>query len=577
MKHFSTIFLILGLMIIGLPVMADTDPNGWAERTLASMTLDEKIGQLFIVTAFSDPDLLRPTAKEFFEKAVKDAGLSYKWNEYGGKEFISEVITQFGIGGVIFMSRGRSVSQLEMTNHFQRISKYPLFIAQDNETGLGDHLTDAIRFPHAMALGAIADENLLYEFGREVGNECQVLGVNMNYSPVVDVNIDYRNPVIHMRSFGEDKEKVSSKAIAYMKGMQEVGVVACAKHFPGHGDTHVDSHYDLPHINKTLEELERIELYPFNKMIEAGVRSIMTAHLEVPALEPQPKVASSLSRSIVTDLLRNKMKFEGLIITDALVMQGVTRYHKSGELELKALQAGNDILLCPTHIVAAIEAIKGALADGCLSFKELDEHVLRILKAKEQIMNHGGFKSDLTEETLEHVRSEKAKALKDTLYAQAVTLCGSESDLPRPGTSCGVIQVNSERNDAFWTVLEPHVELTKAIAILKPLNDEDCQQVTHHLGDVPTVIISIHNIDYHNHKTYGIDSGVHQLIKDLQEQGKKVITVLFGTPYSLRRFQKTDTVIIGYEDDESSYRVVADIIAGKRQPVGVLPVTDLRA
>jgi len=280
--------------------------------------------------------------------------------------------------------------QAELTAYYQSISTTPLLIGQDLEPGriMSARFPTLPPFPSAMELGAIGDEQIIYNIGKEIGTFCNKVGVNINFAPVADVNNNPNNIVIGDRSFGENPDHVAKKAATFMRGLQDAGVLACAKHFPGHGDTDVDSHHALPHIPHDRKRLDNVELYPFKQLIKKGIDAVMTAHLCVPALEPKKDNPTSLSYKVVTNLLRNELGFEGLIITDALDMQGVRTTHKPGETELRALLAGNDILLCPVDIPEAVDLIKQALVNGNLSHETLDQHVLRILLAKEQIFQY---------------------------------------------------------------------------------------------------------------------------------------------------------------------------------------------
>lgn len=571
------IFKIVGCCLIGMVCLSvDFEKKeNWAETTLANMTLDEKIGQLFIVTAISDPDLLSPNFEPFFESAIKHGGLDCKWKEYGNKAYIEELITNYYVGGVIYLGKARAVSQIKLTNSFRSISKYPLFIAQDCEWGLNHRLEDVIRFPQSMTLGALTNDALIYDMGREIGEECLSVGININFAPCVDVNVNYKNPVINMRSFGDDKNKVALKAIAYMKGMQDVGLISCAKHFPGHGDTYLDSHYDLPRIDKTAAELHDVELYPFKKMVEAGVDSIMTAHLEVPAFEIQPKVPSSLSHAIVTHLLRKKLGFKGLIITDALIMQGVTSLNKAGEIELKALLAGNDILLCPTNVPEAVKIIKDAVFNGVLSEQELNEHVLRILYAKEKVMHQGRFKSDIGED-LSRLETVEALNLKKQLFTHAITFCGNASDLPLSGTDLALIEIGSKGDLIFKTNLEENFHLINHFDIREDFDEKVREEVVEKVKNCESIALALYNIDAADHQTYGINPQIFQLINDLNSQGKLILITLFGTPYSLKLFRKEQSIIVAYQNDSDAIKAAVDVFCGHCKASGQLPVADRR-
>ncbi len=344
-----------------------------AEELLNNFTLDQKIGQLFMVSAVSDEKL----NEELMQKKP------YRMD----KEYIKELIRKYHIGGIIYMGVSSPEKQAELTAYYQSISTTPLLIGQDLEPGrlMSARFPTIAPFPSAMALGTIKDEQIIYNIGKEIGTFCKTVGVNINFAPVADVNNNPNNIVIGDRSFGENPDHVAQKATAFMRGLQDAGILACAKHFPGHGDTDVDSHKEKVKILHNIKRLYNVELHPFKQLIKNGVDAIMIAHLCVPALEPEKDKPTSLSYNVITNLLRNELGFEGLIITDALDMQGVRVTHQPGETELRALLAGNDILLCPVDIPETVDLIKQALANGSLSYEILDQHVLKILLAKEQV------------------------------------------------------------------------------------------------------------------------------------------------------------------------------------------------
>ncbi|MEO0404637.1 MAG: glycoside hydrolase family 3 N-terminal domain-containing protein, partial [Bacteroidota bacterium] len=326
----------------------------WADSVLGSMSLEEKVGQLFMVAAYSNKE----------EKHAR---------------FIDGLIENQHIGGLIFM-QGGPIKQALLTNRYQSKAKVPLLIAMDAEWGLAMRLDSTVRYPRQMSIGAAADESLAYSYGEEMGRQLNRLGVHVSFAPVVDVNNNPNNPVIGSRSFGENREQVALLGTALMKGLQSRNVLANAKHFPGHGDTDQDSHHTLPSISHDKARLDSIELYPFKHLIKQGLGSMMIAHLNIPALD---STTSTLSSKIIKDLLREEMAFDGLIFTDALNMKGVSSFYEPGELDLKALEAGNDILLFPGNVPKASQLIVKAVLEGTISESELNEHVLRILQVKD--------------------------------------------------------------------------------------------------------------------------------------------------------------------------------------------------
>lgn len=335
------------------------DPSKkWVDSVIAKMSLRQQVAQLMVLRV---PLNMNEKQQKSFEKLMRD-------NE---------------VGGVCFFV-GKAKDDLPMIKSFQQKSKFPLLICIDGEWGLGMRLKDCYSFPHQMLMGALAaeDDTLIYQVGEEIGRQCRKMGIHINFAPVIDLNSNPKNPVIGIRSFGEIPERVSRKGAMYAMGMQSQGVLACAKHFPGHGDTDVDSHEDLPVINHSKEYIDSVDLYPFRKLFGAGVASVMVAHLSIPALDNTIHQPSSLSRPIVTDLLRKQMKFDGLIITDGIDMKGVTKYYKDGNAELQALRAGNDLIILPPDVEKSIALIVETAEKDPQLVKEIEEHCRRVLKAK---------------------------------------------------------------------------------------------------------------------------------------------------------------------------------------------------
>ncbi|HOP61686.1 MAG TPA: glycoside hydrolase family 3 N-terminal domain-containing protein, partial [Candidatus Saccharicenans sp.] len=339
-----------------------TDQQKWVEKTIKKMSLEEKIGQLIIVRYHG----------EFYNRQDEDF------------KQLERLVHDYHLGGLILFG-GEPLETAYFNNHFQRLAKIPLLIASDLERGTGNQVTGATLFPPLMALGAAGSEELAYEMGRITALEGRALGIHMTYAPVVDVNINPDNPIINTRSVGEDPELVARLTGAFIRGCQSNGMIATAKHFPGHGDTDQDSHSLLPVIKADLDRLQKVELYPFQKAIEQGVEAIMTAHLYVPALEPEPGLPATLSPRILTDLLRNKMGFKGLVVTDALEMAGIARYYSQEEAALRALKAGVDLLLLPLDPVKVINYLKEAVEQGELPVERVDESVRRLLAVKARL------------------------------------------------------------------------------------------------------------------------------------------------------------------------------------------------
>src|SRR5687767_10391905 len=334
----------------------------WVDSVFNSLSREEKIAQLMVVRAHSN---LGP---EHITKVISD-------------------IKKHNIGALCFF-QGGPVRQANLTNYYQEIAKTPILISMDAEWGLGMRLDSVTKYPYQLTLGALTDPQLVYQMGVAVGMQCRRMGVHVNYAPVVDINNNPDNPVIGYRSFGEDKNKVASLAVAYMKGMQDAGIMACAKHFPGHGDVDVDSHLDLPVINKSVGALDSLELVPFRAVFDAGIGSVMIAHLFVPAIDNTANKATSISKNNVTGLLKDKMNYKGLTFTDALEMKGVSKYFPGGTIAVEALIAGNDMLCLPESVPETIKAVKQAIAEKRLSWDEINEKVKKVLLSKYRLGLH---------------------------------------------------------------------------------------------------------------------------------------------------------------------------------------------
>nr|MBA4167239.1 serine hydrolase [Chitinophagaceae bacterium] len=360
-KPLCLVFLLSALHVFSQQP-TQTAASKWVDSVFGTLNEDQKIAQLMVVR-MSGIDAGRKVV--FFEKEVREA------------------IEKYNVGGICLF-QGGPLKQASVINDMQALAKTPLLVSIDGENGLGMRMDSVVSLPRQMMMGAVDDPTLIYQYGRLVGEQCKRIGIQMNYAPVVDVNNNPDNPVINDRSFGEDKYKVALYGIQYMRGLQDVGVMACAKHFPGHGDVSVDSHVDLPVINKTKEQLDSLELYPFRQIVNAGVASVMVAHLSIPAIDNTANKASSISYNAVTGLLRDGLGHKGLILTDALEMKGITKYFPAGEASAQALEAGNDMLCLPGDIPGSIKKIKEAINKNRFSWSDIDTHVKRVLLAKYQ-------------------------------------------------------------------------------------------------------------------------------------------------------------------------------------------------
>ena len=374
------------------PLLVQNDRENqrvWVDSVYSNMSLQEKVGQLFMVDIYSsDPKEKKDKVKDLIQ------------NQY--------------IGGIIF-SKGGPKQQVQLNNEFQALSRTPLIMAMDAEWGLAMRLDSTFAYPWNMTLGAISDNKIIQKIGKRIGEHTKRIGMHINFAPVVDININPANPIIGNRSFGEDKYNVTEKSVAFMKGMQEAGIISNAKHFPGHGDTDADSHLSLPTINFTRERIDSIELFPYRHLIKEGLGSVMVAHLNIPALDARPNFPSSLSNKVVTDLLQGELGFNGLIFTDALSMKGVANYNEPGAIDLAAFIAGNDVLLISEDIPKAHGAIIKAYNEGIITEERLMRSVKKILFAKYKVGLHNYLPVDAT-----NIVADLNDVVDDVLYEEAI-------------------------------------------------------------------------------------------------------------------------------------------------------------
>ena len=524
----------------------------WVDSVFASLDLEERIAQLLMIRVHTDRD------EAYYDRIVRE-------------------IREHNVGGAAFF-RGGPKRQVAMTNRIQSQAKTPVLIAMDAEWGPSMRLDSTIVFPKQMTLGAIEDDRLIYEMGLEIGRQLRRLGVHMNFAPVIDVNNNADNPVINFRAFGESREKVARKGTAYMQGLQDAGIFASAKHFPGHGDTNADSHHTLPLLLQSYEELDSIHLYPFRELIRQGLHSVMVAHLEIPSLEPEAKLASTLSYNIVTRLLKNEMGFQGLVVTDALDMRGVSDYFEPGELELRALMAGNDILLLPEDVPAAIRTIKKAVDDGLITEELVNERCRKILYYKEKA-GLNDFDYIFPNGLIEELNRPSARLLNKRLARAAVTLVRNEKDLiPLSGLNhrrIAALSIGEKPGNPFHTRLSEYAPVS-FYGIDKKHTPDRALQLIQELEQYDLVIVSLHNNSMFVSAEYGITPESIGLIHSLSSR-KEVILSLFANPYSLSFFEEeildTDAIVVAYEDGEHFEHAAAQAIFGGIQTTGRLPVT----
>lgn len=540
------IFIFVSANMKDLPV--SNEKETWAYNKMINMSLDEKVAQLFILRIHSD---------------------------WGKKDidYISKIVEDYQIGGLAFF-QGNITDQAKITNDLQNISKIPMFIAIDAETGLGMRLKDGIGYPKQLTLGAIKDNNLIYKMGLEIGRQLKRLGVNINYAPVADINNNPDNPIINDRSFGEDKNSVAEKAVAYMKGLQDAGIIACAKHFPGHGYADVDSHLDLPLLDLDKKRFFSTELVPFRSLVNNGVKSVMTGHLNIPAFDNRKNRPSSLSAKIVKSLLRDSFNYEGLILTDALAMKGVANYYNSGDAAVQAFQAGNDMLELPENFQKAFEAVKKSVQKGTISKSSLEKSLMRILKEKYDQGYHD-YKPINLENITSDINTPVAMALKEDLYRKSLTVVSNRFSfiplLPEDfNKKIAVLNIGSNVNTAFQNRLLSYFDFD---TYHLPLQSGKAQSTDlfEKLKNYDKIIVEIHDFKKRVNDNFGISYYNVDLLNKLNDQNQ-IIVALFGTPYSLQLFERINSVVMAYENDDMAQDMAAQAILGTFDIDARLPV-----
>ena len=534
------------IAITNTPVLFDVQSKGdkWVDSIYSSMTLEEKFGQLFMVAAYSNKDAKHEAA-------------------------IDKLIQENKIGGLIFF-QGGPVRQAKLTNRYQALSKIPLFIGNDAEWGLGMRLDSTYRYPWNMTLGAIQDMKLIEKLGTQMGKQSKRLGLQFNFAPVLDINSNPKNPIIGFRSFGEDKFKVTEHAIALMKGIQSQDVFATGKHFPGHGDTSKDSHKELPTIYATKEKLEDVEFYPYRKMFHEGLSSVMVGHLNVPSLETRPNYPSSISYNVVTNVLQKELGFKGLIFTDALNMKGVSDFKLPSEINFEAFMAGNDVLLFPENVPAAIEKFMLAYSLNLFSAERLAFSVKKILKFKYKAgLNE--YKPIAIENLYTDLNSVENEALQYHLYENAITvLKNTDAILPIKNLDkqkIAYVKIGDDTNDSFVSTLQKYAEVTV-------VEDKNLDSLQVKLAPFTTVIIGYHKSDV-AFKNDDLRSDELAKISFLAQRNNVILDV-FAKPYSLMPFDNFDAIkglVISYQNSTISQIVSAELIFGAIAAKGKLPVS----
>lgn len=509
----------------------------WVDKTYNSLSQDEKLGQLFIVALYTNKD----------ENHINQ---------------VRNIVTNDKIGGLILM-QDDAAREINLVNEFQQKSKIPLMIGMDAEWGLYQRIATAHKFPWAMTLGAIQDKNLIYQMATKIAEDCKRMGINWDFAPVVDVNTNPNNPIIGNRSFGSEVSNVTQSALSYSNGLQDNNILAAIKHFPGHGDTNTDSHLDLPVVSHNLERLNSIELAPFKALMDKGIGGVMVAHLYVPSLESGKGIPASVSKNIITGLLKEKFGYKGLIITDALNMGAVANKYKPGELDALAFKAGNDIMLFSQGVAEGKKLIQKAIDNGEISQSRVEESVKKILLTK-YFLGLNQYTPKNPENVNQDINNDSHKILVQNLYANALTLIKDEKKL---------LPLNC-KNTCYYVPLEEAPYQTFADQL--NLNSTVIIKKASEIKTIPansTVIVGIHKDNSTAYKPYKISAESKKVLADLVKN-QNVILNVFGSAYALKDIDlsKVSTVLVSYENNDDSMTATANAINGKTKISGRLPV-----
>jgi beta-N-acetylhexosaminidase len=555
MKIFKSIILIL-ILATGYcnaqqePAFLKKINDPWVDSLMNKLSLDQKIGQLFMIQAYSN-----------------------KKNQ--STDDLIKLVDQFQVGGVIFM-QGGPVALANICNKLQQNSNIPLLVAIDAEYGLGFRLDSTLKYPVQMALGAITEDTIIYRMGFEIGEQCRRLGIHMNMAPVCDININPSNPVINYRSFGEDKMQVARKSWLYASGMQDAGVLATGKHFPGHGDTQTDSHLGLPVIDQTKSELDSLELFPFSYLINKGIGAVMTGHLQVPALEPNTKIPATLSSKIINNKLKKDLGFKGLVITDAMNMKGVSNLYSSAQSVVKALKAGNDMVEIVPRLDKAIAAVLISVTSGELSIEEIDEKCRKILAVKKWLALEKQ-KPVNTQNLINNLNKNRYLLTKRQLQEKSLTILENKNNLLpllRLDTlRIASLAIGADQTRPFQNMLGNYTQVDH-FNISKIPSEEEINNLLTQLKPYNLIITSIHGMGMYPSRRFGISDQQISLIERLKDL--PTIIAFFGNPYAIPYFpqvKNAQSVIVAYQDDNDVEELAAQLIFGATNANGKLPIT----
>ena len=525
------------------------EKNAWVDSVFNKLSRKNRIAQLLMVRAHTD-----------------------KGKRY--EDSVARVIRKERIGGLVFFQGGPG-RQADLTNSYQRISKVPLLIALDGEWGLGMRLDSTTSYPYQMTLGAIADNNLIYKMGKQVAQKFKRLGMHVNFAPVADINNNPRNPVIGYRSFGDNKYNVTAKVAQYMNGMQDNGILVSIKHFPGHGDTDVDSHYDLPQLPFNRARLDSLEMYPFRELIKQGASGIMVAHMNIPALDKTQNIPSTLSKPIVTGVLKNEMGFKGLIFSDAMEMKGVVKFFPNGEADVLGIIAGNDVLELSENSARAVRLIRKAIKQKRITWDQINASVRKVLYAKYWV-GLNNYQPVNSFNVVADLNSTEVKLLNQELADASVTILNSDSLVNNldNGKKTALISIGATSTSTFQNELNPNFTNAVNFNISKNASADELVKISRELKAFDQIIMGIHDSRKRPQSALDFNNDVRLFIAEIS--ALNTIISVFANPYSisgLPGIELSKTLIINYQQSEELQKAAAKVVLGRLKASGSLPVT----
>lgn len=523
--------------------------HAWVDSVFQKLTPKERIAQLFLVRAHTN----------LGERYI---------------DSVAQVIQKEQLGGLVVF-QGGPVRHAQMLNRYQKLAKVPLLVTFDGEWGLGMRLPDStISFPYQMTLGAIQNNGLIYEMGRQVARDFHRMGMHFNFAPVVDINNNPKNPVINYRSFGDHKHNVTDKAKAYMDGMLDGGIIASLKHFPGHGDTDVDSHHDLPQLKFSKARLDSLEIFPFRELIQNGAPAIMVAHMNIPSLDATPNIPSSISRKVVTDLLRKELGFRGLTVTDAMDMKGVKKFFPNGEADVMAIEAGHDLLEISENSARAISLVEKAVKSGRIKQAELDQRVKRVLAAKYWLGLHQ-YRPVNTATLVNDLNGPASKSLVQRMADAAVTVLKSDRRIRsfNTNTETAIVSIGLDQAQDFEKGLAVQLVRNKEYLITGAETEDTLRELLKEIRRSRQIVLAIHD----NRARPGSEMKLSKNVQDFIDQlaGRRTVTVMFTNPYVMDSLpiDRSSSIILGYQNDPFMQKAALKVLLGQVKAQGKLSVT----